>query len=269
MRSIQLGSYTPPKSWIHQLDPRTKLLAFCLIVIAIIAEGSLISTVIGCFLILVGILLSKIEYKSYVRTIYRFRWMIGITFVLNIIFNSYGRYVSIYGFDLPVTEESFYTSLLITSQITVIAALSVFLGFITTAMEIAKALGSLLRPLNRLGIPISEIQIVATTALKFVPSIMEQIQIIIESQQCRGLNFSNGTILNKARNISSIIVPALTNSIRKADMLAIAMTSRGFDPKAERSDYKPLSMQTLDYFILANGVLFLSFSIAKRILSGT
>jgi energy-coupling factor transport system permease protein len=182
----------------------------------------------------------------------RFSWMLLIAAGINMVFNSGGPAIAIGHWNLPVTEQGLHAGLTLSLQLLQAIVLSMALTFTTTPRDLTRGAERLAQPLKRLRVPVEEAGVILLLAMRFVPLLQQELRTTIEAQKSRGVEFGQGGVIARSKNLVAILVPALMGALRRGDMVAVAMTARGFRPGKPRSEYKPLHFGVLDYeaFIL-------------------
>ena len=172
------------------------------------------------------------------------------TSLINMFFTPGEQILWQYG-PLHLTMEGLVRSGLMLLRLVALIAFSGLLTFTTTPIELADALESLLKPFQRLGMPVHEFAMMMTIALRFIPTLIEETQRIMNAQASRGVDLENGTLKEKIMAVLALIVPLFVSAFDRADQLANAMEARGYDPQRERTRYKVLQMTGIDYAGLA------------------
>ncbi len=243
---IAIGGYLPGDSIIHRLDPRIKILGLIVMLVMVFWYRS----IAGAMVIAIGIglvaHLCGAGWKIWTHEMRRFKWMLLIAGALNLFFSQGGEPLRIASLDLPFAAENVRSSLLICVQLIEAIMLSMALTFTTSPTELTKGFERLVRPLKYLKVPIGEISLIMLLAMRFVPLLQQELRDIIDAQKSRGVEFGKGTLVDRARELISILSPVLVATIRRADFLAVAMSARGYRPGEPRSEYKPLRLSRTD-----------------------
>lgn len=243
---IAIGGYLPGDSIVHRLDPRTKILGLVVMLIMVFWYRSSAGAAVVAFGTGMVVYLCRAGWKIWIYQMRRFKWMLLIAAGLNLFFSEGGEPLRVAGLELPFAAESVKSSLLIFVQLMEAIMLSMALTFTTSPTELTKGLERLARPLKYLKAPVAEISLIVLLAMRFVPLLQQELQEIIDAQKSRGVEFGQGTLLDRARELISILSPVLSGTIRRADLLAVAMSARGFSPGKSRSEYKPLRLGSTD-----------------------
>jgi len=259
---IAIGGYIPGNSLLHRLDPRTKLVGF-LVALTTVFLSTKLSGVVFAAVGIVGLgLICGAGWRIWFQGLSRFVLMLVIVGSINLFFHAWGPPVIVAGWELPFTYDGVNSSVLLTLQLAEAIAVSMVLTFTTTPMELTKACRRLAMPLKRVGVPVEDLEIVFLLAMRFIPLLQGEVQVTVEAQRARGVDFGHGGLISRSRNLVALLVPALTATLRRADLAAAAMTARGFEPGRMRSEYSPLIFSGLDYA----ACIILAFSCSFRML---
>ena len=219
LKNVTFGQFFPGDSFLHRLDPRTKLiLTFALIVIVFISHGFTGFGVILAFVVFTA-LSSKISLKFLIRGIRPILFILLFTFVLNAFFQSGGNEIFRLGF-LRVTDEGLRTAFFIAARLILLVVCSQMLTLTTSPNSLTDGLETLMRPLKRIHFPVHEIAMMMSIALRFIPTLMDEANKIMRAQMARG-NF-----IKRAKAMIPLLVPLFVGAFRRAQDLALAMEAR-------------------------------------------
>ena len=249
MDNMILGRYIPGDSIIHRLDPRSKLLAmFLLIVISFWANNPvtnlLLFVVIGIFISLSGVPLS-----FFIKGLRSMFFLIAFTTIFQLFFISSGQVLWEIGF-IKITSHGIEQAGIIFCRFVLIIFFSTLLTLTTMPLSLATAVESLLSPLKRFKVPVHEIGLMLSMSLRFVPTLMDDTIRIMNAQKARGVDFGEGSIIQKVKAMIPILIPLFATSLKRADSLATAMEARGYQGGVGRSQYRQLSWMRKDSIAL-------------------
>jgi energy-coupling factor transport system permease protein len=247
IQDVSIGGYIPGDSVLHRLDPRTKLVGLVVLLIGVFATRTDVGLLMTCGVVLTLSFLCRIGWRVWWWGLVRFSWMLLITAGLNMIFYSGGQPIFISQWELPITEHGVHASLTLTLQLLAAIVLSMVLTFTTTPRDLTRGSERLARPLKRLHVPVEEAAVILLLAMRFVPLLQQELRTTIEAQKSRGVEFGQGGVVGRSKNLVAVLVPALMGTLRRADLLAVAMTARGFRPGKPRTEFRPLHFATPDY----------------------
>ncbi|MGT2828945.1 energy-coupling factor transporter transmembrane protein EcfT [Streptococcus hillyeri] len=249
MDKLILGRYIPGNSIIHRLDPRSKLLAMLIYIMIIFWANNVVTNALLLAFSLFAIWLSGIKLSFFLRGV---RPMIGIilfTTLFQLFFTGGGETLFRFAF-LKITTFGLEQAGIIFMRFVLIIFFSTLLTLTTTPLSLADAVESLLNPLKPLKVPAHEIGLMLSLSLRFVPTLMDDTIRIMNAQKARGVDFGEGNIIQKIKSIIPILIPLFASSFKRADALAVAMESRGYQGGNGRTKYRFLKWKTRDTLAL-------------------
>lgn len=261
MNNIALGKYLPLNSIIHQMDPRAKIGAMLIIMIAIfIPAGYLGYAIIGAIVVMVA-LLAKLKLSFLWRAMKPMLFMLVFLFIINLLVIREGDVLfTIFGFS--VYSEAIFQTLYIVIRLALMIIITTILTATTKPLELTLGIEDLLKPFQIIHVPAHEIAMMISIALRFIPTLIEETQRIMKAQASRGVDMEEGKLMEKVKAILSLIVPLFVSAFQRAEDLAYAMEARGYIPNRTRTRYKQLKMQAKDYVLLLGSVAVLLGMIA-------
>ena len=251
-KNITLGQYYPVNSWVHNLDARSKLIATIVIIgVLFFASSAMAYGVIAIFVAL-AIVVSRVPFAFVLRGVRALVYIILFTFMLNILFAPGEVVLLSLGF-LTITEEGLLWGLQMTTRLIMLLIVSSMLTLTTSPVSLTSAIESLLGPFKKVGLPVHEIAMMMTIALRFIPTLIEETDKIMKAQMARGASFDTGSIMQRAKSLIPIIIPLFVSAFRRADDLAMAMEARCYRGDGNRTKMKELRYGKRD--MLAFGCL--------------
>lgn len=264
LKDISFGQYYPAQSVIHSLDPRVKLL----ISIAYIVFLFLVKTFIGFLplvvFIVLAVWLAKVPVKSVLRSVKGVLFLVIFAAVLNVFL--YGaadaEVITINGVALKwwifsVTKQGLYNAGFMSLRLIMLVLSTCILTLTTTPMDLTAGIESLLKPLTYIKFPVHELALIMSIALRFIPTLSEETDRIINAQKSRGADFESGNIISRMKALVPILIPLLVSAFRRAEELGDAMDSRCYSGSKGRTKYKKLTLKLRDLFAtLISSVLF-------------
>ena len=249
LSDITFGQFYPGRSFVHRLDPRTKILGTLIFVSAIfLAENYL------AYLSLIGFTAATVASSRLpVRLIVRaFRPLLPILFITLAIhlFMTPGEVLGQMWF-LTVTYEGLRLGVLMSLRLILLIVMSSMLTYTTSPIVLTDGIERLLRPFRRFGVPAHEIAMMMTIALRFIPTLLEETDKIIKAQTARGADFASGHLFRRARNMVPLLVPLFVSAFRRADELATAMEARCYRGGESRTRLRELKFCWEDGFAAA------------------
>lgn len=261
---ITLGQYYPGDSPFHRSDPRIKIvMALVLMVFVFIFDNI---PVLGMALVfsIFSVYASKIPLSYAFKGLKPVMIIILFTVVLNVFFSE-GTPLYTIG-KITVTYEGVIRAVKMALRITVLITSSSLVTLTTTPIMLTDGIEKLLNPLKKIKVPVHEIAMMMSIALRFIPVLMEETQKIIKAQSARGADFDTGNIFQKAKSFIPVLVPLFVSAFRRADDLATAMESRCYRGGENRTRMKELHMTKVDFKISSAFIAFLVLMIAMEIL---
>ncbi len=245
MNKLIFGRYIPGDSFIHKLDPRTKLLgSFYFIGIIFLANNWQSYLFLAAFT-LVATALSKISFTFFWKGVRPLLWLILFTVALQMFFTSGGIVYWHWGI-LRLTEFGVRNGIFIFCRFVLIIFMSTLLTLSTPPLELSDALEYVLRPLKAVKFPVHEISLMLSIALRFVPTLMDETEKIMNAQRARGVDFGEGNLIQKMQAIVPLLIPLFVSSFNRAEDLATAMEARGYQGGEGRTKYRILHWQRRD-----------------------
>lgn len=264
---ITLGQYFPGKSQIHTLDPRTKLILAVLYITGIFVSNNPVSFVLLTAVTLVLILMSGISIKTLWKSIKPILVILIFTATINIFMTvGEGEPLLDLGFTKIYTEGIVKAFFMAYRVAIVIMGTSILLTYTTTPISLTDGIESLLAPLKKLNVPVHAFAMMMSIALRFIPTLVEETEKIMNAQKSRGADFANGTLAQRAKALIPILIPLFASSFKRAEELATAMECRCYRGDNNRTKLVKLEFKVKDYVWLALSVVVLTGVILLAIL---
>ncbi|SFG82310.1 energy-coupling factor transport system permease protein [Sporolactobacillus nakayamae] len=254
MFNLVIGQYVPLDSYVHRLDPRSKLISVFLFVIIVFLANNWLTNALMVLFCLAGILLSKMHFSFIYRGLRSVFIIVLITFLLNLFLASGGTVLFSWGW-LHVTTNGLFQSIFIAIRILVIIVVTTLLTLTTSPIEITDGMESLLKPLKKLKMPVHEFALMMSISLRFIPTLLEETEKIIKAQAARGSDFTSGSLKSRIKAIVPLLVPLFVGAFKRAEDLAMAMEARGYHGDVGRTKLHQLSWTWRDTLLLAAIVL--------------
>jgi energy-coupling factor transport system permease protein len=239
-----ITQYYPADSLVHGIDPRVKVVCVAAVAVGLFVHTSWASLAIFAGATAVGLVLSRIPLGWIVRGLRPILWLVVLTFVVQALFAS-GPALFRLG-PLHPSTTGLRLAALLSVRLAVLVVASLLLTLTTPPIALTDALAWLGRPLRALHVPTEELALMVTIALRFVPTLLQEIDTIMKAQEARGADFAHGGPLRRARALVPVLVPLFVLSFRRADELALAMEARCYTPGAPRTRLHPLKARPRD-----------------------
>ncbi|BCS80892.1 energy-coupling factor transporter transmembrane component T family protein [Anaerocellum diazotrophicum] len=256
MVDFVIGQYIKKDSFVHRLDPRTKIIALFFFCISIFVVNSFYGYIFLFALMLLWILLSKVNPIILLRGTKPVFILILITVVFNLFMTQGKLVIKILG--LVITDRGIVLSIFLVIRLLLLIFATSLLTLTTSPIEITDALEVLLKPLKKVKFPVHEISMMMSIALRFIPTIYEEADKIMKAQMSRGADFETGGLIKKAKSLLPLLIPLFISAFKRADELAIAMEARCYRGSEGRTKLKKLEFGIPDYIsIVVCGILII------------
>ncbi|MBR5512766.1 MAG: energy-coupling factor transporter transmembrane protein EcfT [Ruminococcus sp.] len=265
LKDITIGQYFPGDSIIHRLDPRFKIVITLIYILMLFAGDSIICLGVGAVFTLFAIILSKIPLKMFLKSIKPLLPFLVLTAVFNLVFVKSGEVIFEWKF-IEITDEAVSISIFMFVRIILLIMGSSLLTYTTSPITLTDAIERLLSPLKKLKLPVHELAMMMSIALRFIPTLIEETEKIMSAQKARGAEIDSGSFMTRARNMVAILVPLFISSFRRADELATAMECRCYRGGEGRTRLRQLRSAPRDYIALAVSLVFYGVNIAVGII---
>ena len=257
LKDITLGQFFPGKSFIHRLDPRTKLVMLIVYIVALFVAGNWISYAVMLVFLVGCIAISRIPLKSILRGMKPMVMILIFTAVLNV-FMTKGDTVWFQWRFIRITQEGVVRAVFMAVRILMLVTGTFLLTYTTSPIALTDGLESLLSPLKKIKLPVHELAMMMCIALRFIPTLIEETDKIMSAQKARGADFETGNIIQRVKALVPILVPLFISAFRRADELATAMECRCYHGGEGRTKMKILRYSRLDFEAYAVGVVLLA-----------
>ena len=259
MKGISFGQYYPADSLIHRLDPRAKVILTILYIICTFLCKNLTAFLVLTLSAILLILFSKIPISIVLRSMRPILFIIVFTSVINIFMTKGENLLTPEGWTLKIYEEGLWNALFMVLRISIlIIGTGIFLTYTTTPIALTDALEHLLSPLKKIKVPVHDFAMMMTIALRFIPTLTEETEKIMNAQKARGTDFSSGSLIKRAKALIPILVPLIVSAFNRAFELASAMECRCYHGGEGRTRLKVLRYRVVD---LAAMLLFVAFGV--------
>ena len=262
LKDITLGQYFPGDTVVHRLDPRAKLILTVLYIAALfVVKGWLgYALMLGC---LVGVMaLSHIGPKAVLKGLKPLIFIIVFTAVLNIFFTD-GEIIFRLAF-IKISREGLRNAVFMVLRVMLLVAGTFLLTYTTSPLAITDGLERLLSPLKKIKVPVYELSLMMSIALRFIPTLIEETDRIMSAQKARGADFETGRLADRAKALLPLLIPLFVSAFRRADELAVAMECRCYNGGQGRSRMKQLHFAGRDILGLFLGLVILALAIVLR-----
>jgi energy-coupling factor transport system permease protein len=245
IREITIGQYYPAKSILHRLDPRVKLIGTFLFIVSLFVQNCFWGYLFASVFLMGVIFASKVPVRYILKGLKPVFMLLALTVVFNMFFLDEGN-VILRIWKLTITDAGIRMACYMAIRLVYLILGSSIMTFTTTPNALTDAIERILYPLNRIRVPVHEIAMMMSIALRFIPILLEETDKIMKAQMARGADFENGSLFQRAKAMIPILVPLMISAFRRANDLALAMEARCYRGGEGRTKMKPLVYQPCD-----------------------
>ena len=272
---ITLGQFFPGFSPLHRLDPRTKIICAILFIVAVFVANNPVAFVFLMLFVGVLVAISRISVRTILKGIKPIIFILIFTSLINLFLTTADSEPLVSFYFINIYEEGIYRAIFMSIRVIIlIIGTSVLLTYTTSPISLTDGIESLLKPLKKIGVPVHSFAMMMSIALRFIPTLVEETEKIMNAQKSRGADFSSGGLVKRAKALIPLLVPLFVSSFKRADELATAMECRCYRGDVNRTklvklEYKPLDVVYMLVFVLmlsaiiVGGILPYSFTSAS------
>ncbi len=238
LKDITLGQYYQTESEIHKLDPRVKIVATLLFIISLFIADNFIGYVIAAAFLGLEIHMSHVPFRFIMRGMKTIVLLLLITVIFNLFLTPGTPLIHIW--KLTITIEGLTLASMMAVRLIFLIIGSSVMTLTTTPNHLTDGLESLMNPMKKIHVPVHEISMMMSIALRFIPILLEETDKIMKAQMARGADFESGSIIKRAKNLVPLLVPLFISAFRRANELDMAMEARCYHGSEGRTKMKPL-----------------------------
>lgn len=261
---ITIGQYFPGDSVVHKMDARMKIMLTMLLIVSIFICKNILSLAAVVIFTVVLVFISKIPIKTILKSIKPLAIIIVITALLNIFYGKGEPLVELGR--LKITLDGIETAVFMAVRIIILVVISSLLTYTTSPTQLTDALERLLKPLKLVKIDVHTIAMTMTIALRFIPTLIEEIDKIMSAQKSRGADMESGGLISRAKALVPVLIPLFISAFRRANELAYAMECRCYRGGDGRTKMKVMKFSARDFVALAAVAVFIALIIVFNIL---
>ncbi len=254
LKDITLGQYFPGDTPVHRLDPRTKLILVIVFIVGLFNAENWFSYLFVIAILSLCMFIAKIRPKTAFKGLKPLIFIIVLTAALNIFYTEGTPIIE----GWIITWEGLKKALFMSLRIVLLIVGTFMLTYTTSPMALTDGLERLLRPLKKIKVPVHEMSMMMSMALRFIPTLIEETDKIMSAQKARGADFESGSLVRRAKALLPILVPLFISAFRRADELAVAMESRCYHGGDGRTRLKQLKFQGVDLAGFLYAAVFLA-----------
>lgn len=245
LNNVTFGQLYPVKSFVHKMDARVKLLLTILFIVAIMFIQSYFGYVLTACVVLMVIITAKIPLRAAIKTVKPMIFIVLLTAILNLFLNKDGKVLCSWWI-FTITDVSVDVAVKMALRLFLLVLGSTLLTMTTSPMDLTDGIESMLSPLRVIKFPVSDVAIVMSIALRFIPTLLEETDKIIMAQKARGSSFDEGGLIKRCKALIPILIPLFVSAFRKSDELALALDSRCYKSGQKKTKMKELKMSYRD-----------------------
>ncbi len=260
LKDITLGQFFPGNTVVHRLDPRTKILIVVLYIVALFQANGWVSYAVLVVATAACMYLSNLKPKNIFKGLKPMLFIIALTGLLNVFYTEGTPIIP----GWIITWEGIERAVQMILRIVLLISGTFLLTYTTSPIALTDGLELLLNPLKAIKVPVHEMTIMMSMALRFIPTLIEETDKIMSAQKARGADFETGSLMSRAKALLPILVPLFVSAFRRADELAVAMESRCYHGGEGRTRMKQLKLMGIDYGALIIAIVFLAGIIVMK-----
>ena len=264
IRDAAFGQYYPAKSFLHALDSRAKILLSIVYISAVFLSLSYVGFLIVALFLLTAIFFSRVPLLSVLKSVKPILFLVVFTALINLFFPRGSDVVLSFWF-IRITREAISFTIMMALRLVLLVMGTSLLTLTTTPVALTDGIEALLKPLNVVKFPVHELALIMSIALRFIPTLMDETDRIINAQKARGADFESGNIFKRAKALLPVLIPLLISSFRRADELSDAMDSRCYSGAKGRTKLKQLRFTHRDALAALFTVLFFTVLLLDKI----
>lgn len=249
LRDVTIGQFFPGNSLLHKIDPRAKIVMLIAFIVMIFCTFNYYSLIIAAASTILIMLLSGVPVKLYLKSLKMIIMIVVFTSVLNIFYGT-GEPIYQLGF-LKITQNGINNAVFVTVRIICLIIISSSLTFTTSPTDLTDAIERLMKPLKVFHIKVHEIALMMSIALRFIPTLLEETDKIMQAQKARGADMETGSIIKRAKALLPVLIPLIVSAFRRAIELATAMECRCYQGGSGRTRMKVLHLKSRDFLAFA------------------
>ena len=257
MRDMTIGQFYPAPSVLHRMDPRVKLVGTFIFLVSLFLGKGLAAYAVATLFLAAVIRMSKVPFRMILKGLKAIIIILLITVSFNL-FLTEGEVLVKFGF-LKITKEGISVAFFMAVRLVYLVVGASLMTLTTTPNDLTDCLENILGPLKKIRIPVHEISMMMSIALRFIPILLDETDRIMKAQKARGADFETGNLIRKAKNMVPLLVPLFISAFRRANDLAMAMEARCYRGGEGRTKMKPLHYEKRDR--IAYGVLIVYLAV--------
>ena len=255
IKDITIGQYFPGESLIHKMDPRMKIILTIFYIVLLFCVRNFGGFLIMASLIFAVVLISKIPFRIVLKSIKPLLFIIVFTAIFNIFYGKGDAVFPNVKYLTWLTYDGLENAAFMAIRIILLIVGTSFMTYTTSPIMLTDAIERLIAPLKYIKVPVHELSMMMTIALRFIPTLIDETEKIMNAQKARGADFETGNIVRRAKALIPILIPLIVSAFRRAEELADAMECRCYNGGEGRTRYKVYGYQARDFIALGVFIL--------------
>lgn len=256
-RDVSFGQYYPGSSFVHKLDPRTKLILVIAYIVGVFLVKSLYAYIAVALFVIISVIVARLPILRVLKSIKGIIFIVLFTAILNVFFNQEGEVLW-----WRITTGGLLFALSMSLRLILLVLGTTILTLTTTPMNLTDGMESLMKPLKYIKFPVHDIAVIMSIALRFIPILMEEVDKIMLAQKARGASFDNGGLIRRAKALIPVLIPLFVSAFRRADELALALDARCYNATDKRTKMKALRFSYRDPIAVLFTAIFITLVVA-------
>ena len=240
LNDVTFGQYYPVKSFVHSLDPRTKLVLLIAYIVAIFIAQTFYGMILCAIVLIATVFIARVPFGSVLRSVKGILFILILTSILNLFFHGGEHLLTPESWAIKIYREAVVFTVFLLLRLFLLVMASAVLTLTTTPVRLTDGIESLLTPLKWIKFPVHELALIMSIALRFIPTLIDETNRIIAAKKARGADFESGNIFKRIKAIVPILIPLLISAFRRAEELGDAMDARCYSGSKNRTKYKKL-----------------------------
>ncbi len=262
LKNITMGQYYPVDSWVHRLDPRMKIVLTVAMIVAVFMVHSLVGYAVVLGFVYLVSHLSKVPFKMLIKGVKPLRFILLLTFLLNLFFYTNGTVLFHWAF-ITITHEGLSQAVHYSLRLVFLVIGTSLLTLTTSPISLSDGIEMLLSPLKKIHFPAHELAMMMSIALRFIPTLLEETDKIMKAQMARGADFESGNLFARAKAMVPLLVPLFVSAFRRAGDLAMAMEARCYHGGEHRTRLRVLKVTANDWYALGGVILLIGLIVLE------
>ncbi|MBQ6173135.1 MAG: energy-coupling factor transporter transmembrane protein EcfT [Clostridia bacterium] len=266
LKNITLGQYYPVDSWVHRLDPRVKILLTIALIVAVFLVRSMVGYAILLTFIFLASCLANVPFRLMIKGLKPLRFILILTFLLNLFFQSGGgeQEILVHWWIITITRAGLRQAVFFSARLALLVICTSLMTLTTSPIQLSDGIELLLSPLKIIHFPAHELAMMMSIALRFIPTLLEEADKIMKAQMARGADFESGNLIKRAKAMVPLLVPLFVSAFRRAGDLAMAMEARCYHGGEGRTRLRVLKLTRHDLFAVIAVALLIGVIILER-----